>query len=473
MMAVGCGWRGVVAVWAVGLLLRLPRAVLRWDEVALAYAAYPGPHLAALRDGRPLDALSLWMGLHPPLWPALHAVAELALPVPAVWLLAGALASAGAAALVAARFGWGPGLLLATSPVAVDYAAEVNNYPWAALAVAAVLLPQPTVGAGLRGVVAGWVHLLGAAAAAGAWVEGALRARLRGGGPALSVGLLGGAPIAAGVVARARDGGTFAQPAGGLDAWLAQLGEVYGVVVYALPALAGIGLGAPGTGAALGLLGGLGVALGMGAAAPHQLPYASLAVVPLAALASGAAQRLGRLGAAAVAAVVLLQAGVSAARLFEAADELARGRSVVRAADEARARSAPGDLIWLVAPALRPDDDKQAVSASLWAFSPLAWMPARPSTPQDPLDPRFGHPRAWRGRVLHTSVELDDAIVDAVLAARPAGARAFFVLAEHAPAAGLDARVRRALQPWAGEPERWPAPGGLGDDLLFVVEPSP
>lgn len=469
------GWdrRAALAALVVGLGLRLPRAALRWDEIALAYAAYAGPHAEAVGAGRPLDALGVWVGLHPPLWAALHAVAEQVLPVPAVWLAVQAMLSAAAAAVVGGRFGLGPGLLLATAPVAVEYAGEVNNYPLAALAVAAVLAWPVGRAGGLAGVIAGWSHVLGGAAALGAWLEGAVRERSR---PLLwhgLIGLVGGLPVLAGVWARSGDAGTFAQPGGGVAAWVAHAEETFGLGFWALPAVGLAGLGAPGTGPAVLVGVALAGALGAGAAAPHQLPYASLLAVPLAALAAGAGARGGRAARLVIAAVVLVQATTSGLRAAEAARELSQGRAVRRGADEARDRSAPGDIVWLVAPALRPDDDKQAVSPSLWAFSPLAWMPRAPIFPHDPLDHRFGHPRRWRGRVLHTSVELEDAVVDAVLAARPSGARAFVVLSEHAPAGGLEQRVARALRPWAGAPERWPAPGGLGDDLLWVVGPAP
>jgi hypothetical protein len=86
-------------------------------------------------------------------------------------------------------------------------------------------------------------------------------------------------------------------------------------------------------------------------------------------------------------------------------------------------------------------------------------------------DYRFGHPRHWQERVVHTSTELDEAAFDAVAAQRlGAGGRLFIVLYDHAPAHGLKARIERVMQPyeWAAEPVG--EDRGLGADWLFRVD---
>ena len=66
-MGEGADRRGVALVFGLALLLRAPRLWARWDEVALAYAAYAEPTVAALQRLDLPAALTTWMGLHPPL----------------------------------------------------------------------------------------------------------------------------------------------------------------------------------------------------------------------------------------------------------------------------------------------------------------------------------------------------------------------------------------------------------------------
>jgi hypothetical protein len=125
----------------------------------------------------------------------------------------------------------------------------------------------------------------------------------------------------------------------------------------------------------------------------------------------------------------------------------------------------------LVAPALQPDDDKTDTSAVMWRISPLERMPIARPIPFEYTDYRFGHPRDWRGRVIHTSTELDEQAFDAVAAARlEAGGAVWVVLYDHAPAHGLKARVERAMRPYVSETRAVGTDDGLGTDWLFVVE---
>ncbi len=103
-----------VAVVGLALALRLPRAVLRWDEVALAYAAYAEPAVRALEEGDAVGLVASWVGLHPPLHAGLMALSELFVPVPALWLLFSVLASTAAVAAVCRVAGPLAGLVLST-----------------------------------------------------------------------------------------------------------------------------------------------------------------------------------------------------------------------------------------------------------------------------------------------------------------------------------------------------------------------
>ena len=134
------------------------------------------------------------------------------------------------------------------------------------------------------------------------------------------------------------------------------------------------------------------------------------------------------------------------------------------------AEAREGDTLWLLAPALRPDDDKTATAPVLWRLRPWRAMPIARPVPFDYVDYRYGQPRKWGPLTVHTSVELSDDIFDQVVGATLAeGGRAWLVLYEHAPATGLAARVARTLRPY--ETMSWqvefPAqPGMLGAEGL-------
>ena len=97
-----------------GAGLRVLRGLLRWDEVALAYSAYPAPVRDALVGMDPGGVLGTWMGLHPPLWAIWHALTELVAPVPMLWLLASITCSL----LAVLAVGWRAGGVAAETVVA-------------------------------------------------------------------------------------------------------------------------------------------------------------------------------------------------------------------------------------------------------------------------------------------------------------------------------------------------------------------
>ena len=153
---------------ALGILLftvasRLVRVAGRWDEWALHYATYNEATRDALLSGNIVEALTSWVGLHPPGYPLLHSVVSLVWPAPIVWLLI----SAGASVVTV----WAmlrshpqtviPALVVATDPVQLHYAAEVNNYPLATMLLALAWMAHRRDHPVLLGVVAFlacWVH---------------------------------------------------------------------------------------------------------------------------------------------------------------------------------------------------------------------------------------------------------------------------------------------------------------------------
>ena len=138
----------------------------RWEEVSWLYAAYSGPIVSALDEGRIGEALTRFTGLHPPLWFVLHALSERLAPVPILWMGGSALASA--LAVFALRRWPIAAAAAATTAGERPYAAEVNNYPLLACFVAALWALRERAAAGatawalpLVAALAGWTHGLG------------------------------------------------------------------------------------------------------------------------------------------------------------------------------------------------------------------------------------------------------------------------------------------------------------------------
>lgn len=472
--------RGVhLTAWlSLGLLLRALRVGVRWDELSLAYAAYQEPTARALQEGRLLDALSTWVGLHPPLYPLLFGLSELLLPVPLLWLAGSAALSLLAVGLVGRAGGPVAAAVLATSPVQIADAAELNTYPLATASLALVLLTArgPWLALALAAGLASWSHVLGMAGA-GAVVgwrllqPAPLSERLR---LAAASGLLA-APVLVGALRRMAQPDTFQQAALEPMAWLDMMAQAIGPAGLLLGPLLLMGLRGPALACLAGPALALGAALMLGAAAPHQRPYLDL-LGPAAALA--VAVGLGRLpvgrGRQALGfAVVLLCLGRG---LFGLSEELDRAHEIradlqrERALDLALAESAPGDTLWLVVPALQPDDDKSATGPLMWRLAPWSPMPIARPVDFEYTDYRYGQPREHRGRVIHSSTELDEQAFDHVAAVALQRGRLFVVLADHGPAAGLVQRVERCLRPYRVEEEAVGEDRGLGVDWLYRVQ---
>lgn len=366
-------------------LLRLLRAALRWDEVSWQYAAYTGPTVRALEEGRIGDALSTWIGLHPPGWPVLHAVQELTLPVPALFLITSALFS------LLAVWLWRDkplvALLIATSPIQLAYAAELNNYPLVALLIAAAYRWRDDWWKlALVGAMACWVHLLAA------FVVLLLALRR----PKALVFLVAALPLIPGAWSLAMAEGTTTQPEvlplQSLADYAARFGVLGAVVLPA--ALFG---GPKERHIAAVLVGSILAWLGLvtaGVAAPHQFMYLVVLTVPLALLAEAS----GRWTRA------LWILGIVQGLWFGAYD-------LVRAVDLGAGPELPSGDLYLLAPPGTNDDDKSKTSAVLWKLSPFQTMTM--VQPPAAEDHRRGSPRLAGGRLVyvndHLRSELDEA----------------------------------------------------------------
>ncbi len=456
----------------VGAGLRSMRVCARWDELTLAYAAYMAPLVQSLEEGHPTALLGAWTGLHPPLYGVLHAVLEIVWPVPLVWLCLSALTSLGAAAVVGRVAGPVAALVLATAPVHLMDAAEINNYPLASLAMAGLIWAArrswPWLAA--AAVLAAWSHLLGGVAAAGVvgW-------RLWRGPPVdrwslLTASSLGMLPILAGAARLVQMDSTWSQPTLDVMAWGAMLVSTLGLEGLILAPVVLLGLRREMLAGWLSIVLALVLAIVLGAAAAHQRPYLGL-IAPIAAVAVGLAVRHRPWLAWAVVALCLVRGvrvGLAEGLSLEA---IAADQDRNRAVDEAIALSAPGDTLWLVAPALQPDDDKTDTGPVMWRFPPWERMTIARPVDFEYKDYRFGHPRHWRGRVVHTSTELHSAAFDQIAAQRlAAGGQLWVVLYDHTPASGLQDRVERTLRPYHTVQTGVGEDAGLGVDQLLRVE---
>ena len=386
----------------LGLLLRALRVPQRWEEVSWLYAAYSGPIVRAMDEGRVGEALTTFTGLHPPLWFVLHALSELYAPVPILWLLSSATASA--LAVLALRRWPIAAAAAATSAAQLPYAAEVNNYPLLALWVAILWALRERAAAGasawalpLVAALAGWTHGLGGFVAL---IVALSLVRRRPKLAALTVAalVLAALPLLPGLLAILADPSSRAQPPLKPALMLHDAWTRFGPwpLLWAPLGL----LGARRAPALfLGWLATLAFVLGLQAAhvaAPHQLPYALALTAPWALLvhhgvASSSARRLA-FGLALVQGLAQLPAELSRAAAL--VDTTRRG------VDHTFAESSPGDRVLLLRPAPVNDDDKRRISPTLWRLPPWLPMP-RVRLHDAPLeDFRVGQPRLVNGRVV-------------------------------------------------------------------------
>ncbi len=434
----------LLLVLALATLLRVLRAGLRWDEVAWQYAAYTGPTVDALTEGRLLDACTTWIGLHPPLWPLLHATQELLSPVPAIFLLTSAALSL--IAVWAFRDRPLVALLLATSPVQLAYAGELNDYP---LVAALVALAWAWRGRPWRLAVllalSCWTHVLAAVVVLTVILS---QRQWRG-----LTGLLAGLPLAPGAMELIQDAHTYSQPPLKLTESIRDYGARLGGLGLALLPFAVLGgrrLPSVALGLGAGLLFYVGLVLS-GVAAPHQFMYLLAFGAPFFLLVEAGAQGRWRL---VVLGLALTQgawwAGFEGLRLAQVTNSEERG------VDLAVERSRRGEALYLLASSGNNDDDKGLVSPTLWRLPP--WEPMPMSRPYgfDYDDHRHGQPRTWRGRTVYVNDHLRDELSQAI----QAHGRLFLVVYD--AHAGLIDEVQRRFGP--GEE--------IGEDRLWVFEGS-
>jgi hypothetical protein len=383
------------------LLLRGLRVLCRWDEWALHYAGYYGQIVQDL-DRWDLDrALTTWTGLHPPLFGFFHGLMELHYPAPGLWLLwSAAFSLLAVVALLRSKgdtVSWVAALIVATDPVQLHYAAEVNNYPmltgliglawWARSHHRWVLLA-------LLGVLGAWTHILGGVVIGLMVLTSTFRWRT------LFLMAAGVVPLVPGALGILTDFGYQKQPPLRLaDSAADALSRFSPSFLLLLPVLALGAIKRPGMAAVwAGTIVFWIVMVLMGIAAPHQFPYAVALGVPAAILvAHGAGPRL---LLQSVVALCLLRAcwvaTLDISRLstvWQDADASAAVASVLQGAGE-------NDGIVLVRGLSEQDDDKRHTSAVLWRFPPWERMRARAGRGE----PEYlvGNPRRWRRYTLYT-----------------------------------------------------------------------
>ncbi len=454
----------------LALLLRLVRAGLRWDEIALAYAAYQHAWVQAFVELDVAGMLTRWVGLHPPLYSLLFGLTERVWGAPLGWLLLGVLASTGAVWLVGRAHGVGAALVLAVDPLQLAYTAEVNNYPLLVLMVAGLLHARARCAAGgsavwlaVWGLAACWTHLLGGLVAG--FVTLTLLRRWREALAVLVALAVGSAPLVAKALALMASESTFGQAGLQLDVLWHGLDAKLGawIVVWGTAGLAALRWRQLGFiwwasgGAIVGML-------IVGVAAAHQQPYWLVLGPPGAVLAALALRRgvvLVGLGGLVLVVPEMLD------QLSEVRDGLARERGI----DAVLEAAGPRDAIWLLAPALKPDDDKTATSDVLWRLPPWRPMPAWQGRSFEFADYGFGQPRLVGERVVHTTTDLWREQLDAVVRWHLADGRAlWFVLYDHGPANAYDVKLQNALRPYVTSCSEHGAHPTMGPDLVCRVE---
>lgn len=449
-------------LWAVTLLalaLRLPQALCRWDEITLAYAAYWEPSADALGQLDLSTALSSWTGLHPPLYGLVLGSLEQLVPIPLVFILTSVFFSCLAVYWVGRVAGPLGALVLASSPIQMSYAAELNNYPLGVAVVAGCVLASRANWRwmGLAAVAAAWTHVLAGMAALGMVLHRVVRDRGRRDSVKLmACCVLGMLPVGAGALRLMREEGTYGQSAdttGWIDLAFSALG-VEGAMISLVAVLA---WRSPVVWPWLGMFSVLAMTLFLGISSTEQLQYLPLFGPPIAALVGlGVSEvrspRLHRW----VMGVLILLCSVRAGRTLNV--DIHRLQTVIadqdstRAIDLAISKSQEGDTVWMVAPANELDDDKTATAPALWRVSP--WVPMALAYPVDfeYRDYRYGQPRHWQGRVVHTSTDLYAAPFDSVaMSTLRSSGEVWVVLYEHGHASGLVEHIEFVLRPYQYE----------------------
>jgi hypothetical protein len=461
------GRAAFAAVCGLALGLRALRAATRWGHWPWLLAAAPGEHARLWAEGRPLEAVGLWMGLHGPLWPNAFGALEAVAPVPALWLAASAaLATAGVVAL--ARVDRRAGLLLATAPVALHYAGELNDYPLVLGMTGLAWAARTPAGAAAAALGAAWTHPL-----AGVGAAVALLRFGRAAAPAGLVLVLGALPLVPGALALLTDTGTARQPSLDLARSAADAARRFGPAPLLAVPLALVGLRhAPVAALGLALPAALWAALvAARVAAPHQFAPWTVWSAPAALLVAAGLRSLGarapRAAALTTLTLALLGAGPGLLRDLRALTRIhtdaPRGIDLALGALEVPDTCGPtlrpdcaGDALLLIGPAGPNDDDKTTVSPSFYRLGPLARLPRRFVDGEDPRAPAAAAPRRFRGHVVYVDHDLRPSIV--TIASRHR--RLVVVSMEPGRRPSFTTNLAAAL----GAP-----PQAVGPDLVFVV----
>jgi len=399
--------RGAVAILILAATLRFMRAVCRWDEWGLHYAAYNLPTYEALQTDAYLEMFTTWVGLHPPLYPILHSMGSILWPTPALWLIFSACCSLIAVCFLLAAHPNSllPAFLLATDPVQLHYAAEVNNYPLSVMLIAGAwwgFKSNRPYAIAIAGCLAVWTHIMAGVAVFSLAMVHEKRFKILVPMALSAVPLLGTAWVLA------SDAGSQRQPPLLLETSIRDAINRFSIGWIMMFPILLLGLVrekaaavAWATCMAFWIF-----TVSLGIAAPHQFPYATiLGTFSAALLAAATAQR------PMLAGVVILVA-TSRAAWFGVSDAgrlhaISNDQSTFRGVDAVWQLSLPGDAIVLVRGPGAPDDDKRHYSPTLWRLSPFQHMLPLSTGVRPDL---VGQPRMVNGRRLYTFGHPRDAI---------------------------------------------------------------
>ena len=484
----------LIVIIIVAFLLRMLRAGLRWDEIALAYAAYQQPWVDAASSGDLGGVLSNFVGLHPPAYSAVFWIAESIWGAPLGLLIVSAALSTTAVYFVGRVGGAAAAAILAVDPLQLAYSGEVNNYPMLMAVIAAIFWAREVAAEeGKYGwllaisIVAAWTHMLGGVVA-GLAILSLFTLDRKSSLVCLGLLALSVAPLVPALVSLGAAEGTYGQS--GLDIGLVcstlfdKIGWWWLIIIPALIGVrhawwvAFIGAGTTVT---------IAIMLYFGVAAPHQAPYWLALSAPVAILVSKEKVRLSYFVAAVGFFVVVRGESVAAQAII---DDLGRARGVDKMISEAHS----SDVFWLVAPSLTPDDDKRDTSAVLWRFSPATKMPPwrGPSSMDEGdhwsfeyTDWRYGQPRMYNDNVIHTSVDLVEGTIEegcirtfdsrapfeeTTIRHLGDGRRVWVLLYDYSPACDAIGGVMYAMSPFSFSCERVGDDVGLGADMLCLVD---
>ena len=390
---------GAIAILILAAMLRTMRAACRWDEWALHYAAYYLPGYEALQTGAYVELLTTWVGLHPPLFTVIHSGISMVWSAPAAWMLFSATCSLLAVIFLLAAHPNNrlPALLLATDPVQLHYAAEVNNYPLSVLLISIAwwgLRTNRTWAIAVAGTLGVWTHVMAGLAIVAIGVSHRNRVKL------LAPILLSAIPLLGTGWLLASDAGSQRQPPLLLELSMRDAIERFSIGWVMLFPILLLGL-VRDVAAAIGWAACVGFwvfTIALGIAAPHQFPYAMILGVFAAALLGAATHQRP------VLAGLVLLAALTRGAWFGLSDgyrlhTIYTNLEVHRGIDAVWELSLPGDAIVLVRGPGAPDDDRRKFSPTLWRISPF-----EPSTPLSTgIRPDLaGQPRMIRGRRLYT-----------------------------------------------------------------------